>query len=44
MGGGKILFIGLTMLFAFSIVAYVAKKILDDKKAKKAQLEANKAA
>lgn len=44
MGGGKILFIGLTMLFAFSIVAYVAKKILDDKKAKKAQLEAKKAA
>ena len=43
MGGGKILFVGLTILFAFSIVAYVAKKILDDKKAKKAQLEANKA-
>nr|WP_314381567.1 TVP38/TMEM64 family protein [uncultured Campylobacter sp.] len=37
MGGGKILFVGLTMLFAFSIVVYVVKKILNDRKAKKAQ-------
>ena len=39
MGGGKILFVGLTILFAFSIVVYVAKKIMNERKAKKARIE-----
>ncbi|WP_346726501.1 TVP38/TMEM64 family protein [Campylobacter mucosalis] len=36
MGGGKVLFIGLTMMFALSIVIYVAKKIMSEKRAKQA--------
>ncbi|QCD53142.1 TVP38/TMEM64 family protein [Campylobacter sp. RM16192] len=40
MGGGKILFIGLTLLFAFSIVVYVVKKIMTERKAKKEEVAA----
>lgn len=43
MGGGKILFIGLTMLFALSITIYVIKKIINDRKIKKAKVASQSA-